>query len=465
MSRILLIDVRGWQGGVNAGNPFPNVGIAYLVSSLKLAGHHVVVADMNNLVMDDIDIIQAVRTQNIDIVGISIKTSTVGNARRLGLQLKKHLPSVPILLGGAHATLLAATMISEPWVDYVFVGEAEDTLPAFCNDPSLRHYGRLPGLMTKDGNQAAPHLVEDLDLLPFPDYEAFPWIYDSRFVYPLLTSRGCAFNCTYCSVPKISGNKFRKREPEKIITELEESKKRFSLEEFSIIDDSFNLDIARAKEFCSLLLERNMGLRWSCPNGIRADQIDVELARLMKLSGCESVMIGIESSDVEILAAVNKGETLEEIKHGISLLKESGLSVGGYFVIGLPGDSYNAEERTVAFALEHEISAHFNMLVPYPGTELSSWVKRYGRTLLPVEDGVHFSDSSGAVQPVFDTTDFIASERIRAYEMVHTRLARFDMLIPSRTGKIRYYLEALRLYLKYDRAQLLRRIRRRLIGR
>lgn len=447
------------------GRPFPNVGIAYLASSLKSSGHNVVVADMNNSPLSNEDVVRIVKEQKCEFVGLSVKTSTMSVARKLGLYLKQHT-SIPLMLGGAHATILANDLIAEPWVDYVFVGEAEDTLPLFFHDSQYHDVDQLPGLRTKNGGPITPHFVSALDELPFPDYGVFADLAAApgEFNYPLVTSRGCVFNCTYCSVPHISGRKFRKREPGKIMAELQSAKELLGIEEFSIIDDSFNLDMARAKEFCSLLLKSGMKLRWSCPNGIRADQIDPELARLMKASGCHSVMVGIESIDPSILEAVKKGESLDDIKRGIGYLRNAGLSVGGYFVIGLPGDSFAAQERSVEFALNHGIAAHFNMLVPYPGTELYLWVKNHGRTLLSVEDSVHFADCSGAVRPVFDTPDFPAAERIRAYEMVHTRLARFEMLIPGRAGRIKYYAEALRLLLTYDRRQMLQRIWRRLLG-
>jgi len=465
MARILLVDIRGWQGGVCAERLFPNVGIAYLASSLKFSGHSVVVADMNNDQLSNDDVLRILIDQMCDFVGLSVKTSTMATARKLGRFLKLHTSS-PIILGGAHASIQAENLISEPWVDYVFVGEAEDTLSRFCHDPRRWDVEQLPGLRTKNGAPATPHYVAALDELPFPDYGVFsgPTSASVALNYPLVTSRGCVYNCSYCSVPHISGSRFRKRKPEIIIAELQSAVELLNIKEFSIIDDAFNLDMERAKEFCLLLINSGLGLRWSCPNGIRADRIDPELARLMKASGCHSVMVGVESADPAILGAVKKGESLDDIIRGITFLMDAGLSVGGFFVIGLPGDSFAAQERSVEFALNYGISAHFNMLVPYPGTELYKWVKDNGRILLPVEEGVHFADCSSSVRPVFDTPDFSAKERIRAYEMVHTRLDRFDMLIPASAGRIRYYVETVRLLLQYDRRQLFKRLRCKFLG-
>lgn len=460
MARILLIDPCGWQGGVTSDNVFPNIGIAYLTAALRAAGHDVHVADMNNQAMADEDIVRLMRSEQIQIVGISVKTATMGAARRLGTLLKQHLDCT-ILLGGAHASLAADLLVHEPWVDHVFLGEAEENLPSFCNGPGHGAHQDLGGVWSRGGPPARPAYVRDLDDLPFPDYSLFPQrVKDAvRLIYPLVTSRGCVYDCIYCSVPAISGKRYRKRSPNNILAELKMAADRYGAFEFCIIDDSFNLDMTRAKEFCRLLLQQEMHLRWSCPNGLRADQVDDELADLMFRSGCYSVMLGVESGDAQIFDSICKGETLEDIRRGITIFQNVGIQVGGYFLIGLPGDSMLSQQRSVEFARQQGIVAHFNMLIPYPGTPLWEWVRANGRMLRDSEDGLHFADSAGKVTPVFETDGFSASERKRAYEMVHTRAARFEMLVPKSYSAWKRRLCIMMLVLKYDRMRILRAVR------
>jgi radical SAM superfamily enzyme YgiQ (UPF0313 family) len=183
----------------------------------------------------------------------------------------------------------------------------------------------------------------------------------------------------------------------------------------------------------------------------------------MKQAGCHYVMVGVESADPVILEAVKKGESLTDIERGIHLLQQAGLVVGGFFIIGLPGDSYVAQEVSVEFARRNCIHAHFNMLVPYPGTDVYEWVCENGTFMTSIEDGVHFADSSKKVVPVFETTDFTADQRRRAYEMVHARLAMFDMVIPKNAGKFTYSIKKISLLARYDRRQLVSLIKRWLV--
>lgn len=460
MPRIILIDVGGWQGGVGRGVHYPNIGIAYLAAALQRAGYGVTVLDLNNESLSEEEILASLQQSQADLVGLSVKTATMDNARRLGALIKSHYPRLPMVVGGPHASVATAELAKEPWVDYLLLGEGEfafvelarrvaegKRIEAMTGVVSCRTVPPLPF--------PAPSRVSHLDNLEYPNFSVFGngVLEAIRQSYPIITSRGCPYLCTYCSVRKISGSTVRYRSPEAVVDELYQARQEYGIRGFEVVDDSFNVDMTRSKEICQLLIERGLVMPWSCPNGIRADRIDAELATLMARSGCVAVMVGIESADSDVLAAVKKGESLEAIEKGIRVLKEAGLGVGGFFIIGLPGDSYRAQLRSVDFALKHGISAHFNMLVPYPGTEVYDWAVSHGRFLNPDCEGMHFSDSK--VQPVFETDGFNARERQRAYEMAHTRLRRFDMLIPYTVPVWRRRLEVVMLMLRYDVSSLL----------
>lgn len=470
MAKVVLIDVAGWQGGVEKGLPYPNIGIAYLVSALKENGHDAAVLDMNNQVISDAQIAAYLGKCDITLVGLSVKTATMESARQIGRRIKANYPAIPIIVGGPHATVAAPSVVSEPWVDYVFLGEGEVVLPDLCTrlDKGLPVAGLDGVLVCAGGNPdlVAVARVKELDTLAYPDYLGFgAAVHEAlRRSYPLVTSRGCPYKCTYCSVSRISGDRVRTRSAAHVVAELSWARNRYGATAFEVVDDSFNVDMDRAKAICRLLIEQRLEMSWSCPNGIRADRIDAELAALMSESGCNSVMVGVETADPELLSSIKKGESLEAIERGIALLKEGGLGVGGFFIIGLPGDCFRAQEQSVEFARRTGISAHFNMLVPYPGTEVYDWVCKNARLLGSVESGIHFADSSEKVVPVFDTEDFPSHERCRAYEMVHTRLGRFDMIIPREVSGKRLLLEKLRLLWKHDRTRLLSSLLRRLTG-
>jgi len=472
MAKIILIDPPGWQGATSGYNPYPNIGIAYLIPMLQRHGHEVLLIDLNNEAMTDKQVLAIIDEFHPNIIGFSVKTATMKNTRKLAQQAKSLLPETPIILGGPHATLTWQKLIIEDWIDIVFIGEGEQILPIICeyimeNKPLESLPGVITGNILQENFRVENPLITDIDLdnLPFPEYNLFPrnvreFIYNN---YPLVTSRGCIYKCTYCSVPLISGRKFRKRSPQNIIEELRWAKKRYGITAFEIVDDLFNFDISRCKEICQALIKANLGLSWSCPNGLRADRIDKELAELMFKAGCRSVMVGVESADSEILATVKKGETIDDIKRGIHILKKSGMEVGGYFIIGLPGDSLKSQEHSVEFVRKEGIHAHFNMLVPYPGTELWEWTKANAHFLRDIEGGLHFANSSGKVIPVFETDDFPAEERQRAYDMVHTQLKLFNMLIPNNLSRWQHHCRLLRLLWRYDRKNLFMYILQRVI--
>jgi len=250
-------------------------------------------------------------------------------------------------------------------------------------------------------------------------------------------------------VPKVCGH-YRWRSPEAVIAELRHAVDRLGIAAFEIVDDAFNVRLDRSKEFCRQLIQAQLRLPWTCPNGIRADRVDDELARLMADSGCISAQVGVESGDPDVFGRIGKGCSLEAIEQGIHRLQAAGINVGGFFIIGLPGDSLEGVRKSVRFARRNRISAHFNLLVPYPGTEIWSWVHSdQVRLLQEPEQGLHFSDQIGRLVPVFETADFPAAARIHAYEMAHTLLERFDLLIPALSGRLAFNARALRLLARH----------------
>lgn len=473
MAKAVIIDPLGWQGAVSGYGPCPNVGIAYLVPMLRRHGHDVVLIDLNNEAMTEEQVLAFIEKHRPDLVGFSVKTATMKSARGLAQQVKKVLPEVPIILGGPHTTLAWQQLVKEPWFDAVFIGEGEEALPILCQRLKAGSaIEDIPGVVTRRGFKEGlcvkhPLIAStNLNALPFPEYDLFPQnVRDSlRMEYPLLTSRGCVYDCTFCSVPEISGKGFRKRSPGSLIEELKWCKEKYGSTRFWIVDDVFNLNMKRCKEICRALIEADLGMEWYCPNGLRGDRVDQELAELMFQSGCRSVNVGVESAEPAVLAAAKKGETIEQIERGIHIFRQAGMKVTGFFIIGLPGDSLEAEERSVEFVKRTGIGAHFNLLVPYPGTELWQWANANARFLADPEDGIHFRTNPDQIKVVVETDDFPASERKRAYEMVHTKLERFNMLIPSGLSRWQYYGRALRLIWNHDRARLVGYVLRQLMG-
>ncbi len=458
MAKIILIDPQGWQGAVNKQIAYPNIGIAYLASALRKNGHNPSIIDLNNESLDYRQVLKIIEAEAADIVGFSVKTATIKNAESLAVEIKKKWPKLPLMVGGPHATLCWQELMQKNIFDIVFVGEGEQIIPTVCQYlMEQKPIEDLPGVITRKNFQnklnLIPPLIENLDELAFPDYSFFPKNIQEfiRSAYPLLTSRGCVYNCIYCSVPLISGRIFRKRSPQNVIEELKWAIDKYNIKGFEIIDDNFNFDVSRTKEICRLLIQNNFKFKWSCPNGVRADRVDKELADLMFKSGCYSVNVGIESADPEVFTNIKKGETLNQIKEGVEIFKQAGLLVTGFFIIGLPNDSIESQKKSIDFAHQLGIDAFFSMLVPYPKTEVWNWAHKNNFFIGDPQDALHFADSKDKVNIIFETKDFPKEDKVLVYEMVNTKFGRFGVLIPKNTPFMEYLKQACLLTWKYNR--------------
>lgn len=205
------------------------------------------------------------------------------------------------------------------------------------------------------------------DKYPFPDYsrfDSFPVFYrnweNGTWPYPILTSLGCPFSCTYC----LSRNrKWLPRSPDNCYNELKQAKEKWNIKTFSIADDCFNLEKDRVLAFCEKI--KPLKLEWLCTNGLRADRIEKDQAKSMAESGCSTVGFGIESSEPTVLECIRKGETIEQIEEAVHIAKKYFKSISGYFVIGLPGSTYSTDMRTLQWAVKKGIYCHFNYYIPF----------------------------------------------------------------------------------------------------
>src|SRR3989339_844660 len=375
--KILFIDPRGDVSGINAG-------IGYLAAALKSCGHEVKALDFNNNTEDEAERLAKALAWKPDIAAFSVKTNTVPEAARLA-GIFKDAGAVTIA-GGPGATCEKEGLLADnPVFDYAFSGEAENAIAAFASAAPGGDLSGLSGLCLRQGGKSVCNgtsLVSDLDSLKFPDYSDFDTVALLKEKYPLVTSRGCPYDCTYCSVNKISGRKWRFRSARNVIDELAAAKIKYGIKQFDIADDNFTMDMGRAKEICRLLIDEKIGLRWSCINGIRADRVDAELLALMKRSGCGEVWFGIESLNEQVFDGIKKGEKLESIVKAVRLAKDSGLEVCGFFVAGLPGSSYNSDMETLRKAKKLGLDEMlWSLATPYPHTEFYEWAKTNARQI------------------------------------------------------------------------------------
>jgi anaerobic magnesium-protoporphyrin IX monomethyl ester cyclase len=369
--------------GGRGTNQVPPVGLLYLGAVLEELGHDVILLDAARTGLDGDALVAGIAASNPDLLMISAFTSDVPEVAGLLPSIRKSLRAgVPIWLGGPHACCRGRNALSDlPEIDAVFVGEAEESLPA-----AVRHLsgeGERPAcsIIWRDSpSDVEPAIVEQLGSLPIPAWHlAPPGLYRGlpngvvlkRHPFaPILTTRGCPCRCTFCAGFRITGRKVRHRPLEQVWKEIELLVGTYGVREIHIEDDNFTFDRQYARDFCAEAIRRKLPVLYSTPNGIRLDTLDDELVGLMKAAGWYVVHCGIESGSDRVLQLVRKGTTTALVLEKIRLLRKHGLRVAGYFILGLPGETEEDMRMTIEFARNSGLHwAQFAAFLPIPGSE------------------------------------------------------------------------------------------------
>jgi radical SAM superfamily enzyme YgiQ (UPF0313 family) len=231
---------------------------------------------------------------------------------------------------------------------------------------------------------------------------------------PIISSRGCPFDCIYCPVKCSIGDNFRARSPESIMTDLSYWYER-GWRRFSFGDDNFTLIRERVQRFCELAKASNLpGLKLSCDNGIRADRVDRDLLRLMKEAGFYRIALGVEAGNDKVLKMLKKKESIATIKARIQEAAELGYEVDLFFLVGSPGETMADLEDSFRIALESPINcAYFYNIIPFPHTELYDWIKQNGKLLADPAEYLNNYPIYEA-RPLFETKEMPQAQRKRA---------------------------------------------------
>lgn len=420
--KLLLLEPRNiWMG--------QNVALGYLVSSLKARGIEVAALSQANhreYPPDHLERLMLERHKP-DLIGISLYYCGYFQTRDMVDRIKSHY-SCPVVVGGPQMNIEGAHILHDiPGLDFAIVGEAEHSLPNLCK--ALQEGTDLcdvKGLIWRrnDGgivqNDPQPE-EQDLDSLPFPSYREFG--IERIRDYTLMSSRGCPFSCSYCFR---SSRRWRARSPENMIEELDYAQREYGSTSFTIVDDSFNLNQRRIIRFCKLLKQNNVNMRWGATGG-RLDKMTDELLQAMSEAGCERISVGIETLQEDVFAKIDKSETLEQIKEGVSKLLKYGITVSGNFIIGLPGDTPEKTWDTYNKAKTLGLDGTFwTMLLPFPKTKVHEEI--FGRA--DVKILADYRDVSGywfytpkhsIVRSCFELPEYPEKEKIRMFHRVWVR--------------------------------------------
>lgn len=372
------------------------LGIAGLAAVLEKAGHKMAILDPCPLRLTFSEIVEWIKRENPDILGISALTHVAKNAYAIADMLKKERPDIPIIIGGSHCTIFPYKVIEEcPSIDVVVIGEAEERIAQLA-EAVARKSGleKIRGLVFRDFNSkelidtGPPDIQKNLDLFPFPSrhlfrndlYTPFPDQIRKTPITNVMTSRGCTWRrCKFC----FEGGKFmpvyRRRSPENVIEELKEIK-NMGFNGFAFWDDNFCSSEMWVGKFCELLKKENLGLTWSCYG--RVNTITERMVGDLKSAGCFSMYMGFESGNQKILDLIQKGANLDEARRAVKLCHKAGIEVRGSFILGLPWDTPETAQESINFAKELDLDfVKFMLYTPEQGTELFDIATDYGKIL------------------------------------------------------------------------------------
>ena len=394
--------------------PQPPMGLAQIAAVLEREGYYITIVDANALGLKPKQVISHIADANI--VGLTAMTPTINTATSIAHHLKQANPNLTIILGGAHATLLPEeTLTSAPEIDIIVRGESETTIIELLRALEYKQpLDDIQGISYRRNGEiistVARSATVDLDSLPFPAYHLLPWQkYKPQPPHgralplaAIITSRGCPYQCAYCSKP-IFGSKSRAQSPERVVDEIIYHKRRFGIREFAFYDDVFTLNKKTAYAIADEIIKRGLKIHWTCET--RVNLVDKELLRHIKQSGCYAIAYGIESASQEILDALNKDITLEQVEEAVCLTREVGLQAIGYFMIGSPGENPETIVKTIQLAKKLKLDfAQFSITTPFPGTKLYQLYLDGKRGGISWENFI-YEGTSNRTTPVFESNE------------------------------------------------------------
>jgi radical SAM superfamily enzyme YgiQ (UPF0313 family)/2-polyprenyl-3-methyl-5-hydroxy-6-metoxy-1,4-benzoquinol methylase len=389
-----------------------HMGLTLLGGILADHGHEVKVIDYaflrwreNQIKIPSVE--EAVSEFNPDVVGITVFTYLYDESLDVVERISR-TTDAPIVLGGPHFTIFPDDFRNDARVSCIVRGEAENV---------------ILDLIESAKQQSRPVFID----APIPSAEDIPEInldiaYGSEHLnaYMIQLSRGCPYKCTFCNIKNVAGRKIRARDIHTCLEQIREAKKSYpSIRQISITDDCPTFNKERFKEFLRLFKEMELGCSMFIDN-VRANLINEDLIQLYVAAGGTNICLGIESGHPEIFMNIHKGESLEDIVEAARLVKKYGLTLGGCFVIGLPGDNLKRHKYTIEFAKSLNLDYVFwNMVYPWPGTVVGEWYREHGK-VGELRNGSSLIDRAVKFDtPPATTPDFREEDRIRAWLMVN----------------------------------------------
>ncbi len=460
------------------------IGLMYIAAVLQRANYRVEILDAflagadfqktdENLTvgLPFEQIAHEIRVREPDIVGVAGPfTCQMDNSIKTSHVVKEINPEILTVMGGPHITLVPKEFLAEiKTVDIAVAGEGEYAMLEIAQYfEGKKKLDDIKGIAYRQNSKVVVNekrpLIDNLDELPYPAYDLVnmeQYLSPQKIGYrsfqnraiSMITSRGCPFNCCFCSVHLHMGQGFRAHSAEYVLNHIQYVVDKFKVKNIFFEDDNLTLDLKRFEAICDGLITRKIKIGWETPNGVRADCLNLELLQKMKQSGANSIFVGVESGDQQILdKVICKSLDLNKVVEFAKNAKEIGLKTGAFYIIGFPGETKENMQRTVDFALnlkrKYDVGMHLFAATPSYGTRLYEECKAKG--YLPAD--LTWNSFAQARQakgvPLITTNEFTPQE---VKEIAARALAEYKKL--SLIGHIKNPGKALRT--AFDQPQLI----------
>ncbi len=359
----------------------PSLGLTSLYESLLKDGHEVRILDAYYNGWSQDKLCEEILSSQPDILGISAMTHEVCSAAEICRIVKTSIDVITVV-GGCHVTALPADTLTEfPVFDYGLTGEGEVSFPKLVQ--SISNHSDLAetkGLVWRDRGECivnvpaeaiSPDYLDQIHKTAFKEYYGndLHALAGRDSYHPIFTSRGCPYNCAFCM--QVLGRKLRYRSIDSIISEIEYVIEHYGCHTINFSDELFLFDNERTRKLLNAIIDRGLPqkIRWCSLT--RANTVSEELIALAKKAGCFELEMGVESGDADILVRINKKITLEQIHNAVKIIKDAGIKLGTFYILGHPGETAITARKTVDLAIKlNTDTIAMGVMVPYPGTAI-----------------------------------------------------------------------------------------------
>ena len=380
------------KGAWYLGKRLPPIGLMYVGAALERSGFQVQMLD-NYLLKKSIEEIKQIIVKiDPQIVGITCGSATYPRTVETAKAIKQVKPDCKIVVGGWHASYMPDSLLSNPEIDYVIMGEGERAMTELASALTNKNEKAIPsiaGLSFRESSlnvKNQPKFIENMDEIPYPARHLLPLeLYDRTIEFlnaepadVMSVSRGCVFDCGFCETRKLWGNMCRAFSPKRIIGEIKDLQSRYGTKGIYFINDNFTLRKKETSDLCNLMIAEKLDLEWVCDT--RVDLVNDELLALMAKAGCKTIWFGVESASERVLKRIGRNTKLQQVEDAFKLCKKNHIKTACSFMLGLPDETLADMEASLKFAKRIDPDwCQFNTFIAYPDSRLYNELLESGK--------------------------------------------------------------------------------------